>query len=128
MRDKRFVTVHRGGLLTKEQHRILIKWARRCSKHVLPLLGNNIDNSLIAALDIAEEWIEDKATVGDARKASVDAHAVARQSRGNCSYGRPFNRGSTICPESCKIFGEISGSRTPMANRTIITRNKRNCP
>jgi hypothetical protein len=25
MRDKRFVTVHRGGLLTKEQHRILIK-------------------------------------------------------------------------------------------------------
>jgi hypothetical protein len=80
MRDKRFVTVHRGGLLTKEQHRILIKWARRCSKHVLPLLGNNIDNSLIAALDIAEEWIEDKATVGDARKASVDAHAVARQS------------------------------------------------
>jgi glycerol kinase len=80
MRDKSFIAVHHGGLLSKEKHRILIKWARECSKHVLPLLDNNINKRLIVALDIAEEWTEDKATVGNARKASVDAHAVARQS------------------------------------------------
>jgi hypothetical protein len=80
MRDKSFIAVHRGGLLTKEQHRILIEWARKCSEHVIPLLGNNIDNRLIAALEIAQEWKENKASVGDARKASVVAHSVARQS------------------------------------------------
>jgi hypothetical protein len=80
MRNKSFIAVHCGGLLTKEQHRILIKWARKCSEHVLPILGNNIDKRLISALDIAQEWTEDRATVSDARKVSVDAHAVARQS------------------------------------------------
>lgn len=69
MRDKRLIVVHRGGPLTKDQHRKLIEWARRCSGHVLPLLGNNVNKRLIAALDIAQEWIEGKATVGDARKA-----------------------------------------------------------
>ncbi|MFA6622133.1 MAG: putative immunity protein, partial [Candidatus Caldatribacteriota bacterium] len=63
MRDKSFIAVHRGGLLTKEQHRNLIEWARKCSEHVIPLLGNNIDNRLIAALEIAQEWKENKASV-----------------------------------------------------------------
>jgi len=80
MRDKRYIAVHRGGLLTKEQHRILIEWALKCSEHVIPLLGNNIDKRLIVALEIAQEWKENRASVGDARKASVDAHSVARQS------------------------------------------------
>jgi hypothetical protein len=80
MRDKRFVRIHRGGLLTNGQHHKLIDWARKCSKHVLSLFNNNIDKRLIVALDIAQEWTEDKVTVAEAKKASVDAHAVARQS------------------------------------------------
>ncbi len=80
MRDKRIVAVHRGGLLTKEQHLKIIEWARKCSEHVITLLGNNIDNRLITVLEIAQEWKENRASTGDARKASADAHSIARQS------------------------------------------------
>ena len=77
MRDKRFVAVHRGGPLTKENHRLLIKWAHACSGHVLPLFKNDIDSRLTSALAIALEWEQGNATVVDARKASVGAIVVA---------------------------------------------------
>ena len=79
MRDNRFVAVHRGGPLTKDQHHQLIRWARECSEHVLSLIDENIDKRLINALYVAKEWEKEKATVGEARKASVSAHAVARE-------------------------------------------------
>jgi len=80
MRDKRFVAVHCGGPLTKDQHHQLIRWARECSEHILPLIGENIDQRLIHALSVAKEWEKEKTTVGEARKASVGAHAIARES------------------------------------------------
>ena len=80
MRDKRFVAVHRGGSLTKDYHHQLIRWARECSEHVLPLIGENIDKRLIYALYVAKEWEKEKVTVGEARKASLGAIAVANES------------------------------------------------
>jgi len=74
------VAEHRGGPLTKEHHHKLIDWARKCYEHVLPLINEGIDNRLIHALYVAKEWEKDKATVGEARNASVNAHAVARES------------------------------------------------
>jgi hypothetical protein len=80
MRDNRFVAVHRGGPLSKEQHRQLIRWAHDCAEHVLQLLGENIDERLKNALRVAKAWELGEVSVGDARKASVEAHAVARES------------------------------------------------
>jgi hypothetical protein len=80
MRDKRFVAVHRGGPLTKEHHHQLIRWARICSEHVLKLINKNIDTRLNHALHIAQEWEKDNTSVGEARKASLGAHAVANES------------------------------------------------
>ena len=80
MRDKRFIRDHRGGTLKKEQHYQLIKWACDCSRHVLYLFGEKIDERLKNALDTAQAWEKGNASVGDARKASVAAHAVARGS------------------------------------------------
>ena len=79
MRDKKFIAQHCGGLLTKENHCLLIRWARVCSEHVLSLIGNDIDKRLVHALLIAEEWENDNVPTGDAMKASVAAHAVARE-------------------------------------------------
>lgn len=79
MRDKRFIGEHRGGSLKKEQHYQLIQWACDCSKHVLYLFGEKIDLRLVNALKVAEKWKQGNATVGDARKASVDAIAVANE-------------------------------------------------
>ena len=80
MWDKRVIAIHREGLLTREQHQKIIKWARKCSEHILPLIEGNIDQRLIQALFVAQEWEESKTTTGEARKASVNAHAVARES------------------------------------------------
>ena len=80
MRDKRFVAEHRGGPLKKEQHYQLMIWASECAENVLPLFGETIDERLQNALLTAKEWAKGNASVGDAMKASVAAHAVARES------------------------------------------------
>jgi hypothetical protein len=79
MRDKRFIAEHRAGSLKKEQHYQLIQWACECSEHVLYLFGK-IDLRLENALIVAKEWKQGNASVGDARKASVAAIAVANES------------------------------------------------
>jgi len=79
MRDNRFVAVHRGGPLTKDHHQ-LMRWARKCSEHLLPLIDQKIDQQLMNALYVAKEWEKDKITVGEARNASVSAHTLARES------------------------------------------------
>ena len=80
MRDKRFIAEHRGGPLKKEQHYKLMKWACDCAEHVLPLFGETIDERLKKALAVAKEWKQGNTSVGDARKAAVGAHSVARES------------------------------------------------
>jgi hypothetical protein len=79
MRDNRFIAEHRGGLLTKKHHRQLMIWACVCTEHVLPILGGTLDERLKNALFIAREWANGNTTVGEAMKASVGAHAVARE-------------------------------------------------
>lgn len=80
MRDKRFVAEHRGGPLKKDQHYQLMKWACDCAEHVLHLFGEKIDERLENALSVAEKWRQGKASVGEARKASLGAIAVANES------------------------------------------------
>ncbi len=80
MRDKRFIAEHRGGLLTRDNHHKLIRWARECSEHVLSLPGQEPDERLIHALNVAKEWENDNAATGAAMKASAGAHAAARDS------------------------------------------------
>lgn len=80
MRDKRFIAEHRAGPLKKEQHYQLMTWACACVEHVVPLSGKKIDERLTQALQVAKEWIKGTSSVGNARKAAVQAHAVARES------------------------------------------------
>ena len=75
-----FIAEHRGGPLSKENHRNLIKWARECAEHVLPLFDKEIDKRLLYALDVAKKWENGNVQTGVAMKASLGAHEVARQS------------------------------------------------
>jgi len=79
MRDKRFVAVHRVGLLSKEHHRLLINWAHICATHVLSHFGQSIDERLNNALKSAKAWEQGKISVGEARNASLEAIAVANE-------------------------------------------------
>ena len=80
MRDKRFIAEHRGGFLNKDHHRLLMIWACICAEHVLPLFDETLGERLLNALLIGKEWANGNATVGEAMKASVGAHAVAKKS------------------------------------------------
>ena len=79
-RDPRFVAVHRGGLLDKASHRLLVSWAADCAEHVLPLFTASYpeDDRPRQAIETARAWSRDEATVGEAREAAVAAHAAAR--------------------------------------------------
>ncbi|MDD2566334.1 MAG: hypothetical protein PHZ26_04575 [Candidatus Gracilibacteria bacterium] len=79
MRDNRFVAEHRGGPLTKEQHKLLIKWSIDCVRHILSLYGENIDLRILYALDVADKWEKGNATVGDARNAAFGVIVLARE-------------------------------------------------
>ena len=79
MRDKRFIAEHRGGPLTKDQHKQLILWACKCVENVLPLISKKVDERLTNAIQIAKEWTKDNTSVGDARNASFDAIGVANE-------------------------------------------------
>jgi len=80
MRDILFIAEHRGGTLKKEQHRQLIQWACDCAEHVYSLTDERLDERLKNAIFIAKEWKKGTVTVGSARKASIDAIAVANES------------------------------------------------
>ncbi|MCP5533710.1 MAG: hypothetical protein H7A49_06140 [Akkermansiaceae bacterium] len=82
MRDPRFIAAHRGGLLGKGDHRALACWAAECAERVLPLFeAVSSDSRPREAIATARRWAEGDATVGEARKASVAAHAAARETK-----------------------------------------------
>ena len=74
-----FIAEHRGGPLTKEEHKLLIHWARECITRVLPLFGDNLDKRLEHALRIAEKWENGSASVGVARQAAFGAIDTANE-------------------------------------------------
>ena len=70
MRDKKWILEHRGGTLKKEQQKQLMKWAIDCVNHLLPLLDNNVNEKIINAINIGNNWIIENAKTGDAIKAA----------------------------------------------------------
>lgn len=81
MRDKQFVAVHRGGILTPENHRLLASWAADCAERALTVFSNAKpdDERPAKAIAVARAWSRGEMTVGAARAASVAAHAAARE-------------------------------------------------
>jgi hypothetical protein len=96
MRDQRFIAEHRGGPLKKEQHCQLISWAWACAEHVLPLWGEKPDERLENALLVAKAWAQGNAPTGTAMKASVAAHAVARESSNPASIAIARSVGQAV--------------------------------
>jgi hypothetical protein len=96
MRDSRFVAVHRGGSLTRDNHRKLMRWARECSEHVLSLLEGSLDERLAHALYVAREWENENIAVGAAMQAAVGAHAAARESSNPVTTALARSIGQTV--------------------------------
>lgn len=83
-RDPRLIAVHRGGLLSATDHRLLAAWAAGCAERVLPLFEGQREHDERPRNAIAEAsaWAAGTATTGEARSAAVLAHAAAREATG----------------------------------------------
>lgn len=86
MRDRRFVTVHRGGPLDASRHRLLAAWAADCAERLLPLFeACSSDNRPRLAIQTARAWVCCEVSVGECQKASFAAHAAARDVAGEAA-------------------------------------------
>jgi hypothetical protein len=83
-RDRRFITIPRGGTLEDSDHRFLAEWAATCAEHVLPLFESvqPRDPRPRRAVELARAWTRGEVTMTQARAAAGHANAAARELSG----------------------------------------------
>lgn len=79
VRDRRFIAEHRGGLLPRDSHVSLARWAADCAETVIRFFEAHSDDPRPReALATGRRWANGEVKTGVAMKASVAAHAAAR--------------------------------------------------
>jgi hypothetical protein len=80
VRDPRFVTIRRGGTLTRSNHELLALWAASCAEHVLDLFesARPHDRRPRRAIELGRGWASGAITMTQARTAAGHAMAAAR--------------------------------------------------
>jgi hypothetical protein len=80
VRDPRFVTIRRGGMLTDSDHRLLALWAALCAEHVLHLFESAVpdDPRPREAIEHARAWVRGEVAMMAARAAGGHAMGAAR--------------------------------------------------
>jgi hypothetical protein len=83
-RDRRFVTIRRGGTLADPDHQRLALWAASCAEHVLDLFesARPADPRPRQAIEQVRAWVRREITMTQARNAAGHANAAARDLRG----------------------------------------------
>lgn len=81
IRDKRFITVRRGGTLSDEDHHLLAIWAAQCAQHVLHYFEDvrPEDNRPCQAIACAHAWVRGEVTMMQARDAAGASQDAARE-------------------------------------------------
>ena len=84
IRDPRFITVRRGGMLQDGDHRLLAMWAAACAERVLPHFeqARPKDDRPRRAIDLGRAWARGEIKWAEARTAAGHANAAARDLRG----------------------------------------------
>src|SRR5438105_9295023 len=83
-RDRRFVTIRRGGTLADSDHQLLALWAATCAEHVLDRFewARPEDPRPRQAIEQARAWVRGEVTMSQARTAGGHAMAAARDLSG----------------------------------------------
>lgn len=101
-RDPKFVTIHRGGLLDPKSHSALALWAVNCAKGVLPLFEKTIkDTRPRNAILIGRAWAAGKVKTGVAMRASLSAHAAARNAKDPIAKAVARAAGQAVATAHC---------------------------
>lgn len=84
VRDPRFITVRRGGVLTDSDHRLLALWAASCAEHVLPLFESvrPDDPRPRLAIENTRAWVRGEVGMQVSRTSAGRANAAARDLTG----------------------------------------------
>lgn len=84
VRDPRFVTIRRGGVLTDPDHHLLALWAATCAEHVLRLFesARPDDPRPRDAIEHARAWVRGEVGMMRSRAAGGHAMGAARDLRG----------------------------------------------
>lgn len=84
VRDSRFVTIRRGGILTDSDHQLLALWAASCAEHVLDLFesAQPEDPRPREAIEHARAWVRGEVSMTSARTAAGQAMPAATDLRG----------------------------------------------
>jgi hypothetical protein len=81
IRDKRFITVRRGGTLSDEDHHLLAIWAAQCAQHVLHYFEEvrPNDDRPRRAIELTHAWVNGEITMKQARMAAGESQDAARE-------------------------------------------------
>lgn len=81
IRDKRFITVRRGGTLSDGDHHLLAIWAAQCAHHVLHYFEEirADDYRPRRAVESAQAWVNGEITMKQARFAAGESQDAARE-------------------------------------------------
>ena len=84
IRDRRFITLRRGGTLQDSDHHLLAVWAADCAEHVLHHFerARPKDDRPRRAIDLGRAWARGEITWAEARTAAGHANAAARDLTG----------------------------------------------
>lgn len=84
IRDKRFITIRRGGALTDNDHRLLALWAAECAEHVLPIYEAACpgDGRLRQAIEATRAWVKGKTKMTQSKEAAGASQIAAREIKG----------------------------------------------
>jgi hypothetical protein len=84
VRDPRFITVRRGGLLQDADHRLLAMWAADCAEHVVHHFEQvrPDDDRPRRAIDLGRAWARGDVSWSAARTAAGHANGAARDLTG----------------------------------------------
>ncbi|GAB3713472.1 hypothetical protein GCM10027592_52740 [Spirosoma flavus] len=88
IRDKRFITIRRGGTLLDEDHHLLAVWAAECARHVLHFFEEMRpnDDRPRRALELTQAWVNGEIPMKQAHKAAFAANAAAREVDGAAKF------------------------------------------
>jgi hypothetical protein len=84
IRDKRFITIRRGGELTDDHHHLLALWASDCAEHVLPRFESvrPNDDRPRQAVEAARAWVRGEIKMTQCRDFAGAAQDAARECKG----------------------------------------------
>lgn len=84
IRDKRFITLRRGGTLTDEDHRLLAVWAAECAAHALHYFEDVCprDDRPRRAIEAAHAWVNGELKMMRARDFAGASQDAAREVKG----------------------------------------------